>query len=245
MEKMEVGERFKYLRMMKERYHQADRGGKSLLLDEMERMTGLQRKHLIARMNGPGPYRRKGQGGRRRVYDEAVDQVIGLIWDTHDWICAERLQPTLVQTATKLVACAELEVSDEVLQKLGCISLSSVQRALCRIRPQREGRLPQARRGRRPEIGVEPLVPLRVIPWDEPDPGHFEVDLVQHGPAEEKVVYTLQCIDVLTGWSERFAILGNGYNVMWPVFPDFVAHGPIPVREVHCDNGPEFINQAI
>ncbi len=40
-EKMDVKERFKYLRMMKGRYRKADRRTKGRLLDEMETMTGL------------------------------------------------------------------------------------------------------------------------------------------------------------------------------------------------------------
>ena len=58
-EKMDVEERFEYLRMMRKRYQIADRKTKGQLLDEMEAMTGLQRKHLIARMNRPGPRRKK------------------------------------------------------------------------------------------------------------------------------------------------------------------------------------------
>lgn len=59
---------------------------------------------------------------------------------------------------------------------------------------------------------------------------------------EGPFVCTIQFIDVLTGWSERFAILGHAFGAMWQVIHDFDAHCPIPVREIHTDNGPEFIN---
>ena len=90
-EKMNMNERFKYLRMMKERYEQADRQMRELLLDEMEMMTSLHRKYLIKRMNGSAPYRRRRRRERSRTYGADVDQVLSIIGDTLDWICAERL----------------------------------------------------------------------------------------------------------------------------------------------------------
>jgi hypothetical protein len=230
---------------MKERYQKANRRRKGQLLDEMGKMTGLHRKYLVARMNGPGPYRRERSRERSREYDDEVDQAIAIISDTLDWICAERIQPTLAETAQQLAKFDEIVVSDEVMGKLGRISISSVGRALARVRPQRKGLLPRARRGRSADNAAADLVPVSVIPWDEPEPGHFEVDLVQHGPPDGEVVYTIQCVDVLTGWSERFAMLGNSYPVMWQAFHTFSRHCPIPVREIHSDNGSEFINHAL
>jgi hypothetical protein len=90
------------------------------------------------------------------------------------------------------------------------------------------------------------MVPVGVIPWDEPEPGHFETDLVLHNCAgqEGAFVCSMQLLDVLTGWSERFAILGYEFGEMWRAVQAFRQHCPIPVREIHTDNGPEFMNQA-
>jgi len=108
-EKMNMNERFKYLRMMKERYEQADRQMRELLLDEMEMMTSLHRKYLITRMNSPAPYRRRRRRERSRTYGADVDQALVIIGDTLDWICAERLRPTLVKTARHLAKFGEME----------------------------------------------------------------------------------------------------------------------------------------
>ena len=59
--KMGLDVRFEYLLSMKLRYRGAGRRKKTRLLDEMEEVTGLHRKHLIARMHGPGPTRKKGR----------------------------------------------------------------------------------------------------------------------------------------------------------------------------------------
>ena len=88
---------------------------------------------------------------------------------------------------------------------------------------------------------------MGVIPWDIELPGHFEVDLVHHaGPdVRGECVYTVQFIDVKTGWSERVAVLGRSYSRMREAFSKFQAQCPIPVREIHSDNGPEFMNDHL
>jgi hypothetical protein len=82
------------------------------------------------------------------------------------------------------------------------------------------------------------------IDFDETEPGHFEVDLVHHSgdPLIGEYVCSLQMIDVATGWSERAAVLGRGYMVMEDAFLCILDRLPIPVREIHPDNGSEFFN---
>ncbi len=197
-------------------------------------------------MNEPGPYRRRRRRERSRYYGEDVEEAIAIIADTLDWICAERLKPGLPQMAKQLTAFGEMEVDEELLQKLERISISTVRRIVQRVQPE-GSRLPRARRGRRSDSAAQMLVPVSVIPWDEPSPGHFEVDLVHHSRSgvEGDFICTIQCIDVLTGWSERFAIKGHTFGVMWRAFQTFARHCPLPVREVHSDNGSEFINPSL
>jgi hypothetical protein len=49
---MSVDERRKYLFKMQGRYKQANRKEKGRLLDEMEAVTGMDRKYLIRLLNG-------------------------------------------------------------------------------------------------------------------------------------------------------------------------------------------------
>lgn len=244
-EKMTIDARFEYLWRMQSLYDRADRKEKSRLLDDMEAVTHLGRKHLVALMNRPDLHRRKRSRERGRIYDDEVIQAIAVIADALDWICAERLQPTLREMAECLISWDEMEASPIVLDKLDQISISTVGRILKRIRPTE--RLPRAYPGRRPETLVQREVPISIIPWDEPEPGHFEVDLVHHGlPGEDgKLIYTIQFICVLTGWSERFAIMGHSFETMWQAIQTFKRHCPIPVREIHSDNGSEFINRPL
>jgi len=88
---------------------------------------------------------------------------------------------------------------------------------------------------------------MRRIPWDEPRPGHFEVDLVHHCglSASGQYVHTLQMVDVATGWSERAASLGRSYRVIQDAFQRILTRLPFPVLEVHPDNGSEFFNDHL
>jgi hypothetical protein len=110
-----------------------------------------------------------------------------------------------------------------------------------RIR-QDQHRLP--RKGPERANQVTRDIPMTRIPWDEQQPGHFEVDLVHHCglSASGEYVHTLQMIDVATGWSERVAVLGRSYLVMQDAFQRIKARLPFPILEMHPDNGSEFFN---
>jgi IS30 family transposase len=247
IDEMKVSDRYLYLRRLKRHYHRAGRKCKGEMLDAAEKMTELNRKYLITLLNGSGPHKKSSstRKRRKRTYDDQVDQAVAVIAETLDWICADRLKPALVETAQQLIRFHEIQVSDEVMKKLQGISLSSLDRSLARVRHLRKDPLPRARRGRRPNTVAERLIPVHVIPWNEPEPGHFEIDTVQHGPPDGEVIYTIQCIDVLTGWSERFAILGKRSDRVWAALKAIIERCPVPFREAHSDNGPEFVNLAL
>ena len=245
--KMGLDARLEYLWNMRQRYRDAERSERTRLLDEMEKVTGLHRKYLITRMNGPGPKRKKRRTRERgRTYGKEVAEAVYFVADTLDWICAERLKPVLCSTAVHLAKFDEMQVSENLLEQLGAISVSTVRRILKRFtRPLPT--IPQQRRGRPPDSVVQAMVPQGKIPWNEPEPGHFEVDHVIHGAPQKgnKVVSTCHFVDVLTGWSERFAVYGHEFPDVWPMFLDFAERCPISVREIHSDNGSEFLNQAL
>ena len=204
-DEMTIDERRKYLRKMKTRYRRADRKARGRLLDEMEAVTGLHRKSLIRLING-SLERKRRQRDRGRTYGPEVDRAIQVIAESLDYPCAERLTPSLVTLAEHLARHGALRVSQSLLEQLARISKSTVERRLARL-PRDRPRLPR----RRPRAANRVLrdVPMGRIPWDETEPGHFEVDLVHHcGPsASGEYVHTLQMVDVATGWSERHAIL--------------------------------------
>jgi hypothetical protein len=239
-DKMTIDERWKYLRTMKKRYVKAGQKERAHLLDEMEAVTGLHRKSLIRLMND-SLERKPRRKQRGRTYGPEMDDALRVISESLDYICADRLTPNLVWMATHLTAHGEMDTSPLLLEQLERVSISTVKRRLKRIGQDRP-RLP--RKGPRRANQVKQDIPMKRIAWDEQEPGHFEVDLVHHcgDSASGEYASTLQMIDIATGWSERVAVLGRSYLVMQDAFRRIVARLPFPVREIHPDNGSEFLN---
>jgi hypothetical protein len=239
-EKMDIDERYKYLRIMQGRYKQAEkRKEKQRLLDEMERVTGLHRKHLITLLKQRRIERRPRQRQRGKSYGAEVDAALGVIWEAQDYCCATRLKGVLVYTAEQLARHGELRLSPHLKAQLESISATSIRRHF----PKRAGYQAQRARKRFQNIHQQ-VIPIEPIPWDIEEPGHFELDLVHHcgDHIEGEYVYTLQVVDVATGWSGRRAILGRSYIVVADALYYLAHQIPFPYRKLHPDNGSEFLN---
>jgi hypothetical protein len=210
-----------------------------------------------------------------------VESAVRLIARSLDFPCAERLQPArldrarrgLVPMGQALASHGELELSPDLLERLGRISVSTVGRMVQRMR--RDGHLPRLARRRPPQRNpsfdwahdCEPAeqltrpIPAGRLPRDLPEPGHFEVDLVYHAgdSASGQYVHTLQLIDVTSGWSEwlgRLAMYGSpswaaatlSCKMPLPASPGLqgrLARLPFPMLELHPDNGAEFFNHFL
>jgi hypothetical protein len=241
IEAMSIDERYQYLKRMQSRYRQADRQTKKELLDEMEAYTGVHRKSLIRRLKS-NLTRKPRSRERERSYGPEVDEAMLTIWEALDYVCPRRLQPSLVSTGELLAAHGELHWSPHLAEKLGAISVSTVRRHLPSAPTTHRRRKPKA-----PENRHQQKIPAYRIPRDIAEPGHFEMDLVHHSGAvtEGEYIYTLQLVDVATGWSCRRAILGRSYVVMRDALAYLLPRLPFPVHELHPDNGSEFLNDHV
>jgi hypothetical protein len=241
---MTVSERRKYLKRMQVRYAAATRAERGQLLTEMQQVTGLHRKSLTRLMH-PGSLERKKRGKQRgRTYGLEVEQVILKVWESRDYICAERLTPGLLKMAQHLAGFEPLGLTSQVEAQLATISRATVARILRKHRSQRR-RLPQ--KGAERANSATKGVPMGRIPWDISEPGHFEVDLVYHSGETTAGLHghTIQLIDVATGWSERVAVLGRAQRVMEAGFEHLLERLPFAVKELHPDNGSEFFNHHL
>jgi hypothetical protein len=89
-EKMTINERRKYLRLVRPRYRKAGRYRKGQLLNEMETITGLDRKTLIRLMSGSPP---RHPGER-----EAVGRTVVL---SCRWVCGDTSLPETAYLPTQ------------------------------------------------------------------------------------------------------------------------------------------------
>lgn len=255
MPRMTLDERRKYLKRVWPRYVQADRKGRGTLLVEMEAMTGMHRKSLTRLMcrAGAGALERSPRStARPPTYRKEVQAVVGVVWESLDYICAERLTPQLLTTARHLERFGELErvgvaLTPELEAQLCLVSRATVQRMTTRLRQLGRGGAALPRRG--PERAnrrnsATKGVPMGRIHWQIEEAGHFEVDLVHHCgvSTQGEYAHTLQMIDGATGWSERVAVLGRGQRAMQEGFTRIKERVPFTIKELHPDNGPEFFN---
>jgi len=240
-DEMTLDERRKYLKRMKPRYLKAKRRERSQLISEMEQVTGLHRKSLTRLLHAASLERKKRQKPRERSYGAEVEEVIVLVWESLDYICAERLTPVLLPMAQHLARFDAVKLREEIEEQLKTISRATVSRILHRYRSRRR-RLPQ--KGAERANQVTKGVPMGRIPWNTTEPGHCEVDLVYHSGASVagEFGHTTQMVDVATGWSERVAVMGRGQRAMEAGFKHILGRVPFPLVELHPDNGSEFFN---
>ena len=244
-EKMSVNERRKYLRLVAPRYVKSGRRERGRLLGEMAEVTKLHRKSLVRLMNAPSLERaRRRRRPRGKHYGPAVADVVRVVWESLDYICAERLTPALVDTTRQLAEWEELALTPELEKALGSISRATVQRLLHQFQ-QDTPKLP--RRKPQPPNRLLRDIPMGRLPWETSAPGTFETDLVHHcgAVAAGEYVHTLQLVDIAIGWSERVAILGRSQEAMVKGFKRVQERLPFPIVHLHPDNGSEFFNDHL
>src|SRR5260370_13880445 len=176
-EQMTVNDRRTYLKRRKQAYQQANGTELTRLLAEMEQVTGLHRKSLLRLLHASSLNRKKRMTPRKRTYGLATEQVILVVWESLDYVCAERLTPVLLAMAHHLARLGSVRLTSQVEQQLGQISEATITRLRRRHRARKQ-RLP--RKGPERANQVRKAVPMKRIPWDTHEPGHAEVDLVHH-----------------------------------------------------------------
>lgn len=75
-------------------------------------------------------------------------------------------------------------------------------------------------------------------------PGFLEVDLVSHSGsrAEGEFIYSLNCTDIHTTWTETRAVMGRGQAMTLNAFKDIKRSLPFTLRGIDSDNDGAFIN---
>jgi hypothetical protein len=244
-EPMNMNEHRKYIHKMWKRYREGNKKDKGHLLDEIEAVTSLHRKSIIRTINGQLS-RKSNCRERSREYGVEVDDAIRVIARALDYPCAERLQPNLVWMAEHLSVHAVLRLRRETFEQLARISVSTLKRTLKRV-GRSEPKLAEQGPKRPQTNSLRKHYPMSKIAWKIEEAGHFEVDLVHHGGENPngEYIYTLQMVDVATGWSEITAIFSRSYRVVVDSFDHLLGRLPFPVIEIRPDNGVEFFNHIL
>jgi hypothetical protein len=127
---MTIDVRRKYLKKLQPRYLAAVRAEKSRLLTEMALVTQLHRKSLVQLLNQHSLEHSRHVNRRSRHYGLAVEQAVAIVWESVDYLCAERIQPALLPTAQHLARFGKLQLTPDLEAQLAQISVSTLQRLL-------------------------------------------------------------------------------------------------------------------
>jgi len=202
-----------------------------------------QKPHPLLR----GDLRRKPRTRQRGPTDGSkVREAIRLWAQALDYPRAERLQPVRVPTAQHLARHEHLDLDAETEAALARASVSTVRRIVGSVRRQPD-RLARPPRPPRRRSTVHQRVPIARVPADVAEPGPLEVDTVHHAGASTQGLYVVPRVwtDVATGWVASQAMLGTRGQAARHAFAALKARLPFPIRRIHTDNGPEFLNALL
>ena len=177
------------------RYDKAIKKAKTGILDEFTATTGYNRNYAArilrlkvgkvigySRMGGKkikyviGKRKRK-KYKKPRIYTYDVFLKLKKIWAVFDFICSKRLAPFMGEAVEKLEKHREIDLTDEVREKLLKISASTIDRLLKSEKDK--FRLGKGRSGTKPGTLLKSKIPIRTFAdWDDAVPGFTEVDLV-------------------------------------------------------------------
>lgn len=227
------------------RYLRAGKAEKGRILDEFVATTGYHRKYAIWLLrHGP----RSVPTGYRRVrivYGQAVEQALTQVWEISGRLCARRLHPFLPDILETLERHRELVLPTDTKTLLLSVSRATIDRLL---KPAR-ARHPQ--RGlslTKPGPLLKKAIPIRTsADWDDAQPGFLELDLVAHcgDSAGGEYIYTLDTVDVSTGWSECVAVPNRGQHAVFEALQLIRRRLPFPLRGIDSDNDSAFINDHL
>ena len=232
-----------YLDVVHPRYKHASKKDKAAILDEFCQVCGYHRKHAIRllrkykRFTKPKPKKK----GRKPIYDKkALLKPLKKIWLKANLPCSKRLKAIL-----PLWLPGYIQIHGMLPEKLinGLLSLSpaTIDRFL------KHTRIKYNKRGRsttKPGTLLRKKIPISTNQWDESRPGFLEADTVAHcgESLAGMFAYTIDFVDIATGWTEQRAVWGKGEAGVLEQIKDVEQSLPFPLLGFDSDNGSEFLN---
>ncbi len=230
-----------YLRSVYERYRRAGRTEKTAMLEEFCQVCGYNRKYAIWLLSRPlpKPPARRRVTVRSATYSKASIATLAKVWQASGYLCSQRLKAALPQWLPWVRK--HFEVSRQLEKELLAISARQMDRRLSFHKRTVKRRLYGTTR---PGSLLKQMIPIKTDHWDVTVPGYLEIDLVSHSGASAagEFIYTLDCVDIATGWVERAAVMGKGQLGIVAALKQIEQRLPFLLRGIDSDNGSEFIN---
>jgi len=235
-----------YLAAIVVRYRRASRKAKTAILDEFCSTCNYHRKHALRLIRTFRRFAQKQprQRGRKPTYDPQKLLVpLKRIWLAANLPCSKRLKailPLWLRGYAKTYGPVSQTLAGELLR----ISPSTIDRIL---QPVRAAYTKHGRATTKPGTLLRKHIPIKTNQWDESRPGFLEADTVAHcGSTTEGIfAFTLDCVDIATGWTEQRAVWGKNYQDVIDQIKDIEQSLPFPLLGFDADNGSEFLNHHL
>lgn len=237
-----------YAEAVRNRYLKASKKDKKLMLDEFCRTTGYHRKAAIRLLRHPSsgsPSNGRNRRGRKAKYSLAIVQPLKTLWEASDRLCSKRLAPFIPELLAALERHGEIKLEPQVREQLLGISAATIDRCLKPLR-NKDVRRPYSQS--RSSSALKAQIPIRTFSeWTNVTPGSAQADLVMHcGESTEGFhLTTLVVVDVATGWTECQPIWGKGQQRVGTGMHLVRQRLPFALKELHTDNGGEFLNEVL
>lgn len=228
---------------MRWQYLEADRKGKTEIIDGVIAATGYHRKYVVAALRKT-PTRLQPVRKPVRIYDEEMINALIQIWNAANQICSKRLVPFLPEFIEILEKFGHLKISSATKAKLLSVSPATVDRLLKAERSKH----PRGRATTKPGNLLKQKIKIRTFAeWNDAEPGFFEADLVAHcgDHVDGSFLNTLVLTDIATCWTEFAPLLRKSDVDVTAALTAIRAVLPLTMFGLDTDNGCEFINHEL
>jgi len=234
-----------YLEQLKKRYKLSRKLEKKIILDEFSKTTGHERKYAIKLLSGWYKHKAGKVHRPHRIYSLNDTLVLVRVCDLLDWINSKRIKPQIGLAIDSLVEAKELTVTREQKEKLVKISPATIDRLLTRYHKR-----PVVRGHSYTRAGtlLKTQIPVRTFAdWSDVKVGFCEIDLVGHdgGLAKGNFSWTLNFVDVVSGWTEQIAVKSKAQNHVFVGIKTLRERLPFPLLGFDSDSGSEFLNEQL
>jgi hypothetical protein len=237
------GTRAELIEALGVRYREATKRQKTRILDEFVAVAGCHRKHAIRMLGGRADTAPKSERTGRRIYDEAVREVLILVWEAADRICGKRLKAALPSLVEAMERHGHLALDPLVRERVLSASAATIDRLL---KPVRESAGRHRKRRRRRTLSKQIAV-RTFAEWNEPVPGYLEIDFVAHcgGMLTGAFIHSLVATDVCSGWTEAVPLLVREQSLVVEGLDVIGKRLPVAILGIDSDNDSAFINESV
>lgn len=233
-----------YLEEIRKRYFTSTKAEKSLILDEFCQTCRFNRKYAIRLISKKQHRPNKRKGRPKKYHSTAIINFLKDIWVVTNLACSQRLKAAIPLWLPYYVLHYKNILTQKDEQLLQEISPRTIDRLLKRLKSKyKKFGLSTTK----PGSLLKKQVPIKLNQWDESRPGFIEADTVAHcgSSIAGQFAYTLNIVDIATGWTEQRALWGKGQRGVFEALKSIRASLPFKVLGFDCDNGGELLNYML